>query len=125
MRYCTLRGLRSQLRSQGVDDSKYVSIFGLRTHGSLKEGLATEQIYIHSKAMVVDDEVALVGSSNVNDRSLLGMRDSEVNVVIDGRCCGELRKALFAQHLGLKSMEGFEDLRSEKVRMDGESWKNI
>ena len=93
-----------------MDDTLYVSIFGLRTYGLLKEGMATEQIYIHSKAMIVDDEVALVGSSNINDRSLLGMRDSEVNVVIDGRGCGELRRALFAQHLGLKSIEGFEDL---------------
>ena len=28
-------------------------------------------------------QVAIVGSSNINDRSLLGMRDSEVNVVIE------------------------------------------
>jgi len=49
-----------------------------RTYGFLPDlGPATEQIYIHSKAMVVDDEVAFVGSSNINDRSLLGMRDSE------------------------------------------------
>ena len=36
----------------GVDESKYISVFGLRTHGQLDGlGHATEQIYIHSKAM--------------------------------------------------------------------------
>jgi len=113
--YQTLRGLRKELRARGVDEAKYISVFGLRTHGWLDGlGHSTEQIYIHSKAMVVDDEVAIIGSSNINDRSLLGMRDSEVNVVIQdtaaayrgpgglrGGPAANLRKALFAQHMGL------------------------
>lgn len=32
--------------------------------------------------MLVDDEVAVIGSANINDRSLLGHRDSELNVII-------------------------------------------
>ena len=32
-----------------------------------------------------EPQVAIIGSSNINDRSLLGMRDSEVNVVIQER----------------------------------------
>jgi len=36
------------------------------------------QIYVHSKIMIVDDHTALIGSGNINDRSLLGSRDSEV-----------------------------------------------
>jgi phospholipase D1/2 len=36
------------------------------------------QIYIHSKFMVVDDEVALIGTANVNQRSMDGCRDSEI-----------------------------------------------
>ena len=39
-------------------------------------------MYIHSKLMIVDDRVALVGSANINDRSLVGDRDSEVAVLI-------------------------------------------
>lgn len=38
------------------------------------------QVYVHSKVMIVDDRCALIGSSNINDRSLLGSRDSEVSV---------------------------------------------
>ena len=33
---------------------------------------------MHSKIMIVDDCIALIGSANINDRSLLGSRDSEV-----------------------------------------------
>lgn len=36
------------------------------------------QVYVHSKVMIVDDCTVLIGSANINDRSLLGSRDSEV-----------------------------------------------
>lgn len=35
-------------------------------------------IYMHSKAMVVDDCVAIIGSANINSRSMAGWRDSEI-----------------------------------------------
>jgi phospholipase D1/2 len=38
---------------------------------------------VHSKIMIADDCVALVGSANINDRSLLGSRDSEVPLLLD------------------------------------------
>eukprot|EP01012_Entosiphon_sulcatum_P017982 TRINITY_DN2272_c0_g1_i2.p1 TRINITY_DN2272_c0_g1~~TRINITY_DN2272_c0_g1_i2.p1 ORF type:complete len:1003 (+),score=261.19 TRINITY_DN2272_c0_g1_i2:254-3262(+) len=37
-------------------------------------------IYVHSKFMVVDDEFALVGSANINERSMAGDRDTEIAV---------------------------------------------
>lgn len=40
----------------------------------------TEMVYIHSKAMVVDDQYLLIGSANINDRSQSGSRDSELAV---------------------------------------------
>lgn len=42
----------------------------------------TEIIYIHSKLIIVDDEIALIGSANINDRSLLGKRDSELAIIV-------------------------------------------
>lgn len=67
--------------------------------------------------MIVDDKTVIIGSANINDRSLLGKRDSEVAVIItdeafeDGKMNGEsfpcglyaghLRKHLFREHLGL------------------------
>jgi phospholipase D1/2 len=44
--------------------------------------VVTEQIYIHSKLMIVDDAVAIIGSANVNDRSLSGNGDTEIAAVI-------------------------------------------
>lgn len=44
---------------------------------------ATEQVYIHSKVMIVDDDSMIIGSANINDRSMLGSRDSELAVVIE------------------------------------------
>lgn len=37
---------------------------------------------MHSKVMIIDDSIALIGSANINDRSLLGSRDSEVSGVL-------------------------------------------
>lgn len=31
--------------------------------------------------MIIDDRIAFIGSSNINDRSLLGLRDSEVHLI--------------------------------------------
>ena len=57
-------------------------MFSLRTHDSIDGIPVTEQIYVHSKLMIVDDNIALIGSANLNDRSLKGTRDSEIAVVI-------------------------------------------
>ena len=35
-------------------------------------------VYVHSKMTIVDDEIALIGSANINQRSLDGTRDSEL-----------------------------------------------
>ena len=37
-------------------------------------------IYVHSKGMIVDDEYVIVGSANINQRSLEGTRDSEIAI---------------------------------------------
>lgn len=35
-------------------------------------------IYVHAKGMVVDDEYVMLGSANINQRSLDGSRDTEI-----------------------------------------------
>lgn len=42
-------------------------------------------IYIHSKIMIVDDKKMIIGSANINDRSMLGKRDSELALLIEDK----------------------------------------
>merc|ERR1711862_129650 len=46
--------------------------------GQLLAKTRRHQIYVHSKMMIVDDVVALIGTANINQRSLDGCRDSEI-----------------------------------------------
>ncbi len=66
--------------------NEYVTLLNLRNWATLGDRYITEQVYVHSKVMIVDDLYALLGSANINDRSLLGERDSELAVlVVDGQ----------------------------------------
>lgn len=40
-------------------------------------------MYIHSKLIIVDDRKVILGSANINDRSLLGERDSELGIIVE------------------------------------------
>ena len=37
-------------------------------------------IYVHSKMMIIDDDYIIVGSANINERSMAGNRDSEIAI---------------------------------------------
>ncbi|XP_026549699.1 phospholipase D2-like, partial [Notechis scutatus] len=63
----------------------YISFCGLRTHGELRGVLLTELVYVHSKMLIADDRRVIIGSANINDRSLLGKRDSELAVLVEDR----------------------------------------
>lgn len=65
------------------DPEEFIEFYSLRTHAMINGAPKTEQIYIHSKLMIVDDDIVLMGSANINDRSLLGNRDSELAVVVE------------------------------------------
>ncbi|KAM8822743.1 phospholipase D1 isoform 1-T2 [Spinachia spinachia] len=74
----------SQLqRAIGNTWMNYISIAGLRTHAELEGKLVTELIYVHSKMLIADDNTVIIGSANINDRSMLGKRDSEVAVIVE------------------------------------------
>ncbi len=83
-----------------------VSVFSLYSSGP---GAGTRPFsyrptYVHSKVAIFDDEWAIVGSSNLNNRGLA--RDSELNVLIhDHNFAHELRVSLWAEHLGLSEDE--------------------
>jgi phospholipase D1/2 len=70
-------------------------------------------IYVHSKMMIIDDEYIIVGSANINERSMAGDRDTEIAVgmhqpshVMTGNCLprGEVagfRMSLWGEHTNI------------------------
>jgi phospholipase D1/2 len=95
---------------------------------------ATEQIYIHSKLMIVDDDIALIGSANINDRSMLGSRDSEMAIVVEDICkiktkIGNIEKQVseFSQTLRLRTFERIfaMDQKDVKDPLNPEMWEKI
>lgn len=71
--------LKAELGNQWIN---YISFCGLRTHAALEGNLVTELIYVHSKLLIADDNTVIIGSANINDRSMLGKRDSEMAVIV-------------------------------------------
>ncbi|XP_013119421.2 phospholipase D2 isoform X2 [Stomoxys calcitrans] len=107
-----------RLKEVGIKNpEQYISFHSLRTISELNNTPITELIYVHSKLLIADDRVVICGSANINDRSMIGKRDSEIAAIItdnefeDGRMngrkypsgvfAGRLRKYLFKEHLGL------------------------
>ncbi|CAK9436905.1 uncharacterized protein LODBEIA_P14270 [Lodderomyces beijingensis] len=109
----------AKLRMRGINPEDYIQFFSLRKWGKIgpKRTLITEQLYIHAKCMIVDDTSVIIGSANINERSMRGLRDSEVAAVvqdqerIDTKMDGKpfkaakfahsLRMRLMREHLGI------------------------
>lgn len=73
----------SELKKCGISDpGAYITFHGMRNYDVLMNRLVQEIIYVHSKLLIVDDKYVICGSANINDRSLLGKRDSELAAVI-------------------------------------------
>lgn len=60
----------------------YLSFHCLRNWAEINMKIVSEQIYVHDKIMIVDDCIAIIGSANINDRSMNGDRDSEVRLLL-------------------------------------------
>lgn len=108
-----------RLRAAGIEPEDYIQFYALRSWGEIgpNKMVVTEQLYIHAKVMIVDDRVAIIGSANINERSMLGSRDSEVAAIIRdtevldsymggqpykvGKFPHTLRMRLMREHLGI------------------------
>ena len=110
----------------------YIGFYSLRNHALVNNVPKTEILYIHSKLMIIDDTKVLIGSANINDRSMLGDRDSEFavlikenkalinkkngkNFIMNGKMyrgahfATLFRKGLMAEHLGLNENDPILD----------------
>lgn len=96
------------------------------------ENWIQEELYVHGKLLIVDDKTVICGSSNINDRSQLGVHDSELSIVMTdtrivnttmggqpyeaGYHATTLRRYLWREHLGLlepQELEGTEDANAQ------------
>lgn len=109
----------SKLMKYGIDPDEYIQFYSLRKWGRIgpDRTLVTEQLYVHAKTMIVDDRAAIIGSANINERSMRGIRDSEVAAIVRdqnvikskmngeeflaGRFSHTLRMRLMREHLGV------------------------
>ncbi|KAI9805681.1 MAG: Phospholipase D1 [Piccolia ochrophora] len=121
-----------RLRAHDIEPEDYIQFYGLRSWGKIGPGqmLVTEQLYIHAKCMIVDDRIAIIGSANINERSMLGLRDSECAAVVRdtdmlwstmngepylvGRFPHSLRMRLMREHMGLNVDEIMEEERRQE-----------
>ncbi|PQE05717.1 phospholipase D protein [Rutstroemia sp. NJR-2017a BVV2] len=131
-----------RLRTAGIEPEDYVQFYSLRTWGRIgpKKMIVTEQLYIHAKVIIVDDRIALIGSANINERSMLGNRDSETAAVVRdtdmlwstmdgkpylvGRFAHELRMRLMREHLGLDVDEVMEEEKRNELDREEEEFRS-
>ncbi|KAF2269877.1 phospholipase D/nuclease [Lojkania enalia] len=88
------------------------------------DAFVSEELYVHSKLLIADDQIVICGSANLNDRSQLGDHDSEIAIIIqdnetvgsymDGRpwraakFATSLRRQIYRKHLGLLRPQDME-----------------
>lgn len=141
--YATInRGVHSMFArirkaAPGINIEEYIGFFSLRNWGVINNKVVHEQIYVHDKLMIIDDDIIVVGSANINDRSLLGNRDSEVAVRIEdtlrldtlmggkavevGYLAHTLRLKLMRQHVADESIDFTDPLNPESYKI----WRSI
>ncbi|KAK1430333.1 hypothetical protein QVD17_12994 [Tagetes erecta] len=114
--------------------------------GNTPQGVAQKNrrfmIYVHSKGMIVDDEYVIIGSANINQRSMEGTRDTEIAMgayqprhTWATKLCsprGQVygyRMSLWAEHLGVADLDELEPESIECVRyvrsLSEANWKQF
>ncbi|KAI9819330.1 MAG: hypothetical protein M1832_004035 [Thelocarpon impressellum] len=105
------------------------------------ENFVQEELYIHGKTLIVDDRIVICGSSNINDRSQMGIHDSELAIVMEdtsgldstmdgqpfkaGRHAATLRRYLWREHLGLLPAQTMDAGDDPNVQPPGDSANDI
>lgn len=126
----------SRLTEEGWLETQTMGVLRARLHRRLQRAAAPDHyrlyyprvpgldpsslLNVHSKVLIMDDELATVGSANFNNRSM-GF-DTECNIVIEAggdarvaRAIAGLRDRLLAEHLGISP----ETVSSEIARQEG------
>lgn len=121
------RGSAQTTTSQTVDDDRFDYV--------------SELLYLHDKLMIVDDRIVLMGSANINDRSQLGNRDSEIALLVEdtemvssfmngkeykaAKFAHTLRMQLWKEHLGLLNFEKWSQLLEGHHHQPADTHKEV
>ncbi|CAN1754292.1 Phospholipase D beta 1 [Linum perenne] len=134
-------GNREEASTLDREVAAYPETAATNTPQALSQKNRRFMIYVHSKGMIVDDEYVIIGSANINQRSMEGTRDSEIAMGAfqprhtlgnakrpHGQVHG-YRNSLWEEHIGFiedcfERPESVECVR--RVRMIGEeNWKEF
>ncbi|KAI9805118.1 MAG: hypothetical protein M1825_000952 [Sarcosagium campestre] len=105
------------------------------------ENFVQEELYIHGKLCIIDDKIAICGSSNINDRSQMGIHDSELAIVMEdtnilestmdgkpyeaGHHAATLRRLLWREHLGLLPAQDLDATNDPNAQPPGDSANDV
>lgn len=99
------------LRTQLLERLRQADRFGrLHVYYPVVPGLGERSINVHAKVCIVDDELARVGSANLNNRSMGFDTECDVTVVADGAdavraAIAGFRNRLLAEHLDVSPQQ--------------------
>jgi len=106
------------LKERGVTNwNHYISFHALEQVYQDMVTMKVSLLYVHSKMMIVDDRFTIIGSANINERSMSGSRDTEIAAVINSPSFArELRLRLWNEHTGgiaeISFRDGFAQIKS-------------
>ncbi|KAL0487786.1 phospholipase D1/2 [Acrasis kona] len=113
LQFLTIQSIYKQigkaLSDNNVDrrptDYLFVGCLGKVERRPIFDVMVKNMIYVHSKLMIIDDEFIMIGSANLNERSLSGQRDGEVCIGAyetdqDASQLENFRYSLFKEHFG-------------------------
>ncbi|ACC74489.1 VTT domain-containing protein [Paraburkholderia phymatum] len=122
-------------RTSGWLQEATMGVLRARLHGVLKQadrrgryamyapttgGAHGQIINVHSKLMTVDDDVLIVGSANLNNRSMV--LDTECNITLEARgdpriqaAIASVRNRLLAEHLDISPAQVQAALRTQRL----------
>ena len=130
----TLSKMKAKIKREcpSAEPSDYFGVYCLRKAGKnpATSLIDTEQCYVHSKLMIVDDDIMIASSANINDRSMKGPRDTEIGFRIrrhpdSPSFIGDFRVKLMNFHTGIgnKSPDALVFRCVNKVSIN--MWKRI
>ena len=117
LKVSVLGGVKVKILVPGISDSRLVNSAAWSNYGELlKAGVeiyAYHKGFVHSKTMVIDGNISIVGTANMDHRSF--DLNFEVNAIIYGAEFGEQLRKVFQSDLRYARMLRYEEWKSQPV----------